>query len=387
MLGLKLGSSGRCWLISTEFRRVIFHVDMDSFYASCELSQRPELRNEPFVVGADPKEGKGRGVVLACNYPARKFGLHSGMPISRAWQLCPQAHYDSPHFDLYEQVSSRVMSIIRPFADKVEQMSIDEAYLEVTNCIKAMMDDDKASELVSIQSLADSIKKNVSAKENITCSIGVAESKIIAKIATDMNKPNGLTIVEPSKVLEFLTSLDVSKIPGVGSVSQKILLDKFKVKTISDLRNIPLEDLKESFGKSAVWLMNVAKGIDESLVVERWDPVSLSGETTFFEDEADYSKIKEAMRQVADDVHRRTIKDRYLFRSVGIKIRFSGFDTHTRSKSLMAYTDSLGILTQETERLLSEFDGSGKKVRLIGVKVFNLLKKDEAQRSLLDWNY
>ncbi len=216
-------------------------------------------------------------------------------------------------------------------------------------------------------------------KENITCSIGVADSKIIAKIATDMNKPNGLTIIEPSKALEFLAPLDVSRIPGVGNVSQKILLDKFKVKTISDLRKIPVEDLKEGFGKSAMWLMNVAKGIDESSVVERWDPVSLSGETTFFEDEVDYSKIREAMHQVADDVYRRTIKDGYLFRSVGIKIRFSGFETHTRSKSLVVYTDSLGILNQETEKLLSEFDDSGRKVRLIGVKVSNLLKRDETQ--------
>jgi DNA polymerase IV (DinB-like DNA polymerase) len=338
-------------------------------------------------VGADPKDGKGRGVVLACNYPARKFGLHSGMPISRAWQLCPQAHYDSPHFELYEQVSSRVMKIIRPFADKVEQMSIDEAYLEVTNRIKTMMadDDDKASVLISIKDLADSIRNNVSAKENITCSIGVADSKIIAKIATDMNKPNGLTIIEPSKALDVLAPLDVARIPGVGSVSQKLLLDRFKVKTISDLRKIPIEDLKESFGKSAMWLINVAKGIDESSVVERWDPVSLSGETTFPEDEADYSKIREVMRQVADEVYHRAVKDGYLFRSVGIKIRFSGFETHTRSKSLVAYTDSLAALNQETERLLSEFDDSGKKVRLIGVKVSNLLKRDETQRSLLDW--
>ena len=149
-----------------EFGRVIFHVDMDSFYASCELSNRPELRNVPFVVGADPKDGKGRGVVLACNYPARKFGLHSGMPISRAWQLCPQAHYDFPHFDLYEQVSSRVMKIIQTLADKVEQISIDEAFLEVTDRIATIIENDRvSSELSAIQSLADSIRKNISDKE------------------------------------------------------------------------------------------------------------------------------------------------------------------------------------------------------------------------------
>jgi DNA polymerase IV (DinB-like DNA polymerase) len=358
---------------------------MDSFYASCELSQRPELKNEPFVVGADPKEGKGRGVVLACNYPARKFGLHSGMPISRAWQLCPQAHYGSPHFELYEQISNRVMNLIQPFAERVEQVSIDEAYLEVTSRIESMKDDQKVNELDLIQSLADSIRKAVSEKENITCSIGVAESKIVAKIATDMNKPNGLTIVRPSEVLEFLAPLEVSRIPGVGTVSQKILLDKFQVKTISDLRKVPVEDLKTGFGKNAVWLMNVANGIDESSVVERWSTTSLSGETTFQEDEGDYSKIRDAMNNVASEVHGRAVKYGYLFRNVGIKIRFSGFETHTRSKSLMVYADSLEILNRETEKLLSEFYGSGRKVRLIGVRVSNLLKRDEAQLTLLDW--
>lgn len=358
---------------------------MDSFYASCELSQRPELRDLAFVVGADPKDGRGRGVVLACNYPARKFGLHSGMPISRAWQLCPQAHYDRPHFELYEQVSSRVMKIIQQFGERVEQVSIDEAYLEVTDRIEKMVEDGNENELVLIKELANSIKKTITEKENITCSIGVSDSKIIAKIATDVNKPNGLTIVQPSKVLDFLCPLEVSRIPGVGSVTQKILMDKFKVKTIAELRNVSIEDLKPSFGRNAVWLTNVANGVDESPVVERWSPVSLSGETTFFEDEGDYSKVRDAMRQVANEVYGRVIKDGYLFRSVGIKIRFSGYVTHTRSKSLTAYSDSLEILNRETERLLSEFYDSQKKVRLIGVRVSNLLKKDEEQLTLMDW--
>lgn len=358
---------------------------MDSFYASCELSQRPELKDEPFVVGADPKEGRGRGVVLACNYPARKFGLRSGMPISTAWQLCPQAHYDVPHFELYEQISTRVMKILQLFADKVEQVSIDEAYLEVTNRIKSMIGDMKKEESVSIQALADSIRKTVTERESITCSIGVAENKTVAKIATDMNKPNGLTIVSPDRVLDFLAPLDVAKIPGVGSVTQRILLDKFKVKTISDLRNISLDELRVAFGRNAIWLMNVANGIDENQVEERWSTLSLSGETTFQEDESNFSKVRQAMDGVANEVHSRTIKDGYLFRSVGIKIRFSGFETHTRSKSLITYSDSIDVMKREAEKLLSEFQSSGRKVRLIGVKVSNLMKKEEGQLTLLDW--
>ena len=370
----------------SEFGRVIFHVDMDSFYASCELSRRPELRNEPYVVGADPMEGKGRGVVLACNYPARKFGLRSGMPISTAWKLCPQAHYDRPHFELYEEMSARVMSLIRPFADKIEQVSIDEAYLEVTNRVQKITKDNPATSAMSaIESLAYSIKKTVKDRENITCSIGVADNKIVAKIATDMNKPDGLTMVPQSKMLDFLAPLEVSKIPGVGHVSQKILLEKFGAKSISDLRKLSLDDLKDQFGKSALWLYNAARGIDESPVIERWEPVSISGETTFFEDESDYAKIRDTMKEVAADVHKRLIRDEYMYRNVAIKIRFSGFETHTRSKSLTAYTASKDILDRETEKLLSEFYESGKKVRLIGVRVSGLLKKDEAQTTLLEW--
>ncbi|MDA4111829.1 MAG: DNA polymerase IV [Thaumarchaeota archaeon] len=370
-----------------EFNRLIFHVDMDSFYASCELSRKTDLKGKPFVVGADPHQGKGRGVVLACNYEAKKLGLRSGMPISRAWELCPNASYVRPDFDFYIQVSSRVMSYLRNFAEKTEQVSIDEAYLEVTNHIRAVSeemgngDQDKA-----IIALAASIKKSISENVGITCSIGVADSKIIAKIATDMKKPDGLTIVHPNESVEFLAPLSVSKIPGVGKVTQKTLLEKFKVEKISDLRKVPPDDLRDGFGKSSIWLLNVANGIDESDVVESWDPVSISSETTFEEDEAVYSRVHNLMNEVAKDVHARLISDRYLFRNVGIKIRFTGFETHTRSKSLNAYSDSLKAIIHECDKLLSEFHESEKKVRLIGVKVSSLKKREENQRTLADFN-
>ena len=370
-----------------EFGRLVFHVDMDSFYASCELSRRPELKGGPFVVGADPHQGRGRGVVLACNYEAKKIGLRSGMPISRAWELCPTASYVRPDFDLYGQISSKVMNLVRGFADKTEQVSIDEAYLEVTSRVRVVSEELETKDQDSaIRALANSIKKSISDNVGITCSIGVADSKIVAKIATDMRKPDGLTIVHPNETIDFLAPLSVSKIPGVGKVTQKILLEKFKVEKISDLRKIPPDELRDSFGRSSVWLLNVSKGIDESDVVESWDPVSISGETTFEEDEADYSKVRGVMNEVARDVHSRIISESYLYRNVGIKIRFTGFQTHTRSKSLNAYSDSLDALTRECEKLLSEFYESEKKVRLIGVKVSSLKKREESQRTLLDWN-
>ena len=366
------------------FQRVIFHVDMDSFYASCELTRRPELKAGPFVVGADPQEGKGRGVVLACNYAAKKLGLRSGMPISRAWELCPQATYVYPDFSLYGDISSKVMNLLRTFADRTEQVSIDEAYLEVSNRILGK--ETKSEQDAAIQELANSIKKAISENIGITCSIGVAPSKIIAKIATDMQKPDGLTIVHPDEILEFLSPLPVAKIPGVGKVTQKILLEKFKVDKISDLRKVPPDELRDSFGRSSLWLSNVANGIDESEVIESWDPVSISSETTFGEDEGDYAKVQDIMNEVAKDVHNRVKSDGYLFRNIGIKIRFTGFETHTRSKSLTAYSDSLEALVRECDKLLSEFNDSEKKVRLIGVRVSSLKKIEESQKTLFDWN-
>lgn len=357
---------------------------MDSFYASCELARQPEFKDKPFVVGADPKEGQGRGVVLACNYVARKFGVRSGMPISMAWELCSEAKYVSPDHRLYGQVSERVMSLIRGFSGKVEQVSIDESYLDVTDEIAKLVTSGGSKE-DAIRALVGEIKSSVQQLENITCSVGVANSKIVAKIATDIHKPDGMTIVDPAAVIEFLAPLPVGKIPGVGKVTQKILLEVFKVARIGDLDSVTLEDLRDRFGRSAIWLKNVAQGVDESEVIPHWEPVSQSGETTFEEDESDYTKVQKMMLEVAKDVHLRTATDGYLFRNVAIKIRFSGFETHTRSRMLSAPSGSLDAINRECIRLLSEFPSSGKKVRLIGVRLSDLEKRSEDQLTLLEW--
>ena len=366
-------------------QRVIFHVDMDSFYASCELTKYPELKESPFIVGSDPKEGKGRGVVLACNYAARKFGIHSGMPISKAWQLCKEAKYVRPDHRLYGQVSERLMALIRGFSSKVEQTSIDEAYLDVSGEIDAMMKSG-ASKSDAVKRLAEKIKSAVRESEGITCSIGVAHTKTTAKIATDMHKPDGLTIVEPEDVKAFLAPLPTAKIPGVGKVTQKILSTELHIENISDLQRIALDRLQDRLGRTAVWLKRVADGTEDSEVIPRWEPVSQSGETTFEEDEGNYSKVALVMAEVARDVHERVVKEGYLFKNVGIKIRFSGFETHTRSRMLPFPTESLEIVNRECERMLGEFLYSGKKVRLIGVRLSDLVKKAEEQKTLLEWS-
>lgn len=364
--------------------RVIFHVDMDSFYASCELARTPEFKDTPFIVGADPKEGQGRGVVLACNYLARKLGVRSGLPISRAWELCPEGKYVYPDHKLYGEVSGRVMSIVRNFSSKVEQVSIDEAYLDVTEQVEKEVSTG-ANRKDAIVKLVNSIKAKVTQAEKITCSVGIANSKIVAKIATDMNKPDGFTLVEPSGVIAFLAPLPVEKIPGVGKVTQKMLLDRFNITKIGELDKFPIDGLRDQLGRSAVWLKNVAQGIDESEVVSYWEPVSQSSETTFEEDEEDFAVVRKVMIDVAKEVHSRTIQDGYLFRNIGIKIRFSGFETHTRSRMLPAQSESLEVVNRECSKLLSEFQGSGRKVRLIGVKLSELEKKSKDQMTLQEW--
>lgn len=368
-------------------QRIIFHVDMDSFYASCELAKRPALKKKPFIVGANPNEGRGRGVVLSCNYPAKSQGIRSGMPISKAWQICPSATYVLPNHQLYGEVSKRVMEILKDFFNpKIEQISIDEAYLDFSDDI-GVASLSGEERIRAIRAIANAIRRKVSEQEGITCSIGVSNSKLVSKIATDMNKPDGITIVEPADVKEFLAPLPVEKIPGIGRVTQKTLFEYFRVKTISDLAAVPLDLLQDKFGSSGLWFHNVAEGRDESEVITNWEPVSESAETTFEEDESDYGTVRKVMKEVAEDVYKRTVNDGYLFRSIGIKIRLSGFETHTRSRTLSAPADSLEIMLRECDILLSEFRLTGrKKVRLIGVRLFSLEKKvQESQRTLLEW--
>ena len=372
-------------------RRVILHVDMDSFYASCELKNYPDKIQRPFIVGADPRSGEGRGVILACNYEAKKLGLHSAMPIATAWRICPNGFYVRPNFDLYGKVSKSVMETIRTFADVMEQVSIDEAYIDDSLRVYGENPErNQAGSLIwsreKIEPIAKAIKKSVLDKEKISCSIGASNSKIVAKIATDLRKPDGLIIVEPHEVVDFLAPLPVGKVPGIGRVSQRILQEKFNAKTISELGKIPIDSLRDVFGRSALWFKQIVEGREFSEVVDGWEPKSISGESTFDEDELDYSKIRETMHGIALDVVTRATEEGYYFSNVGIKIRFTGFETHTRSKTLPVATESLQTVISECDKLLEEFSRMKKGVRLIGVRIsaLKMVEKDE-QASLLDF--
>src|SRR5712692_2098787 len=301
--------------------RIIYHCDLDAFYPSCEIRRDPSLAGKPLIVGADPKGGKGRGVVTSCSYEARKFGVRSGIPISQAYKLCPppQGIYVPPDFELYGETSEKIMAVLREFADKFEQTSIDEAFLDVTERCQTF---DEAT------TLARKMKEAVKQREGLTVSVGIAPNKSIAKMASDMNKPDGLTVVRFEEVNKFLEPLPVGKISGVGSKTAKFLNDA-EIQTIGELSRVPAKKLTDWFGKGGVWLWAIANGIEETPVEERPLRKSVSVEQTFEKDLRDKNLVIQALDALTVEVHERLREERLLFRTVSVKVRLEGFQTFT----------------------------------------------------------
>lgn len=351
------------------------HVDMDAFYVAAERLREASPIGKPVIIGADPKEGRGRGVVAACSYEARESGVRSGMPISTAYRRCPEAVYLRPDFSYYGRISDQVMRILEEFADAFEQVSIDEAFLDVS---------DRARDFSEAEALAQRIKEEVRKGTGLTCSVGVAPNKSIAKIASDIKKPDGLTVVRPEEASSFLEPLPVSKIPGVGKKSQAILKE-LGIKSIGDLAERPPSDLTRAFGKGGVWLWAVARGMEELPVEERGEPKSFSAEHTFEKNVEDWELVTESLKALVDDVYWRVEEDGYLFKTVGIKVRFEDFETHTRDRTLTAYSNERKTIETVARELFREFHKYPKKVRLIGVRVSNLKRMEAGQETLRRW--
>jgi DNA polymerase IV (archaeal DinB-like DNA polymerase) len=346
-------------------------LDMDHFYTALEEREHPEIKGKPVIVGSDPKEGKGRGVVSTSNYEARRSGVRSGMPISQAWRLCPRAVYLPPNFPLYIKVSGEIMEIARKYAGKFEQWGIDEAFLDVSG--KVM--DWKEAEL-----LARQLKQEIKEKEGITASIGIGPSKLVAKVASDYKKPDGLTIVKEEEVEKFLDPLPVRKLLWVGRKTEA-KLKELGVNTIGDLARYDPTALSSMFGVMGLQMHLMAKGIDKSEVEERVGVKSVSHETTFEEDTTDSTTIFQALDALCEDVLKETVSQNLLFKTVTVKIRYQGFETHTRSKTLPFLTNRLRDLQKTANELLFINLHKDRKVRLIGVRVSSIVS-GEKQRTL-----
>lgn len=356
--------------------RVVFHADMDAFYVSVERREAPALVGRSVIVGADPKGGKGRGVVMACSYEARDMGIRSGMPISMAWRKAPDAVYLRPNYDLYGAVSENVMNVLRGFADVLEHVSIDEAFLDVTSKVDGF---DHAG------GYAKRVKAAVRDQEGLACTIGVAPNKSTAKIASDLAKPDGLRVVRPEDMAAFLGPLSVTKISGVGPKTAAVL-EHAGIHTIGELARFPGGELRKLLGKNAVWLWGIARGLEELPVEERPDPKSISVERTFDRDVSDWSVVLETLEDIAHNVFLRARAQGAAFRTAGVKIRFEGFQTHLRERTLPSHILDEEALKRVSRDLVQEFAGALRKVRLLGVRVTNLERPKTAQPRLSEFD-
>jgi DNA polymerase IV (archaeal DinB-like DNA polymerase) len=355
---------------------VVLHVDMDAFYASVEVARRPELRGLPVIVGADPMGGRGRGVVTAASYEARKFGVRSAMPISQAWQRCPQGVFLQPDFEHYWKVSGHVMEALGRFADVLEVAGLDEAYLEVAGRVAREGD---------IEPLARAIQAAVREAEGLSCSVGAAQGKVTAKIASDLRKPGGVSVLAPSAARDALAPLPVRRIPGVGPKTEARML-ALGWETIGQLAALPEAEVVQAFGDSGRYFRHIALGLDTS-PAERWEgpPRSIGNESTFMEDVSDPEALRQEVRELAAHVAGRLQGEGLVARTVVLKVRFADFATHTRSQSLTYPFRSSPIVEGLALGELEPFLADGRAFRLLGVRVTGL-EAARGQTTLDEWS-
>jgi DNA polymerase-4 len=339
--------------------RRILHIDMDAFYASVEQRDRPELRGKPVAVGGRPE---GRGVVAAASYEARKFGVRSAIPMARAVRLCPHLIVVRPDFSKYRAASQRVFEIFRSVTPLVEPLSLDEAYLDVT-------ENTWGEPLGKV--VAQRLKAEIRAATSLTASAGVAPNKFLAKIASAWRKPDGLTVIAPERMETFLQQLPVDALWGVGPVTAARLRER-GITRLVDVRTTDPDVLKDAVGTSADWLRQLADGIDDRPVVSEYEPKSSGSENTFSQDLTDILEIRLAIDEMARDAAQWLARRELLCRTVTIKVRYSDFTTVTRSHSA-APTREAEDLAQRAVALLEKTEAGRRPVRLLGASVHNLI--------------
>lgn len=352
----------------TSWARKIIHIDMDAFFAAVEQRDNPEYRAKPVVVGGDPR---GRGVVSTCSYEARKFGIRSAMPASQAFRLCPQAVFLRPRFDAYQAVSELIHSIMRQYTDLVESVSLDEAYLDVTHYRFGIEDP------VMIASL---LKQHISAATRLSASAGVAPNMFLAKVASDYQKPGGLTVIRPGDVLGFLKELPVRKIPGVGPVTEKELVRK-GIKTCGDLNARGPDSLHRDFGETGFFLYERSCGIDHREVEPYTEPKQISSEETFRDDTRDLLWLKRKLRDFAKEICSYLSEKKRIGTTVILKVKYFDFEQITRSYTPRHYPSGWGEVYEIGSMLLTERTRAGQKpVRLLGLGISGLRPVEEANR-------
>jgi DNA polymerase-4 len=336
--------------------RKIIHVDMDAFYASVEQRDYPSLKGRPVIVGGSPGS---RGVVCAASYEARPFGVHSAMPSAQAARLCPQAVFLRPDFGRYKRVSGQVMEIFHRYTDLVEPLSLDEAFLDVT---------DNRLGIPHATRVAKEIRAAIRAELRLTASAGVAPNKFLAKVASDLHKPDGLCVITPDRVEEFLRTLPVRKLPGVGPVTAQ-RFERAGVRLVADIRRLDERELGRLFGRSGLWFAQLARGVDDRPVEPHRERKSVGVEETFERDVWTVGEAERQLGELAPELERRLERSGFRGRTVTLKVRYADFRRISRSRTLgRAVTD--GALVLEVAReLLRETEVGTLPARLLGLAV------------------
>jgi DNA polymerase IV (archaeal DinB-like DNA polymerase) len=366
---IKINQEADSWI-----GRVIMCVDLNAFYPSCEELRDPDLKGKPHaVIMTDQKDKEiTKGVVSSCSYGARRYGVNSAMPLSKAKLLCPDLILRPVNIRYYSEVSKGVMKILAEFADVLEQSSIDEAFLDCT-----LRNGHGAPE-----DLAMKIKDRIKDKCGLLCSIGVTSTKSSAKIASDYKKPDGLTVVYPYNLAKFLEPLEVNKVAGIGPKTHE-RLKEMGIDTLGQLAKADVKKLVEKFGVNGQWMWDVANGRDEELVIPRGDHISISTETTLDRHTSNKAKIVKMLYELVDEIFERAIRNDYLFRTIGVKLVRADFTIETRETSYENFQGTRESISSVIETLADRFSYLDDKppMRKVGLKLSHLIKAHQYKRA------
>ena len=340
---------------------------MDAFFAAVEQRDFPEYRNKPLVVGGDPFS---RGVVATCSYEARPYGIHSAMPTSRAYRLCPQAIFVRPRFEAYQEVSQCIRQIFFDFTDLVEPLSLDEAYLDVTGSER----NNGSATLI-----AKAIKSRIKQSTQLTASAGVSYNKFLAKIASDLNKPDGLCLITPEQGAKFVENLPIHKFHGVGKATAQKMHD-LGIRTGNDLKSLSLESLQQHFGKAALHYYNIARGIDDRPVINSRTRQSVGVETTYQQDISNAQTVVEQLQLLFDKAFAKVTEKQLSAHTLTVKIKYHDFVQITRSRTLPYELGSGASTLASMESLLINTDIGNRNVRLLGITLSSLENQAEPNR-------
>lgn len=345
----------------------IIHIDMDAYFAAIEIREDPSLKGKCVIVGGPPNS---RGVVSTCSYEARKYGIHSGMSSYQAWNLCPQAVFVHSHFKLYKEISQQIRDIFYKWTDMVEPMSLDEAYLDVTT--------NNFNE-PSAEKIALAIKQEIFETTRLTCSAGVSYNKFLAKIGSDLNKPDGLTLIPPERAKEVLFTLPIGKFHGIGKVTAA-RMQKLGIKNGEDLHRWELKDLLKIFGKSGLFYYYVVRGIDNREIITEFEPKSISCETTFDTDIDSMDELFDVLRKLSERLATRMAQKGISGQNVVLKLKYDNFEYITRSCSMRGSCNDPAVLYKFGEQLLVSHWESSRKVRLLGLGVGKLDNNSDCEQ-------